>query len=181
MLASSVLGYTGSFALLPPASPGPDNTDVDVFFVNTATSNPQYIDIDMSYVYAVEITTNGSVAGALIVTERPTSWSPHFSFTVPKKVQEALIEATIYLWAPDNQSLEIWHDHQGDDPYLTTGTKVDPEQTDGNGNVLWSITVYSFSDFYVEEPEKPETSVPVVPLFIIGLCALSGCFFVARK
>ena len=77
-----------------------------------------------------------------------------FDFIVQKKFNEALVSATVYVWAPDTDDLVIYHDHDGDVSEVFP-VRVDPLEEDGQGNILWVFTVNSFSSFYVVDSGTP--------------------------
>lgn len=181
ILASvSAFAYTGSYLVSPVATPGPGSTTPYQEKLDTRDVNPDRIEFNGFYVYAVTIKTHTGVKGNIVLLEESQGGQNTWSFNVPQKIQNELDWATIEFWAPDQDELLIWHDHQGQDPYQEIATRVSPELSDGNGNVLWSITVNSFSSFY-ENPPVPNTSVPVVPIVaLLSLTAIS-CYFVQRK
>ncbi|MFQ5620489.1 MAG: hypothetical protein ACE5FT_01445 [Candidatus Nanoarchaeia archaeon] len=150
---SPVAAYTGTFGVMPPLSPGPSKTTNTKFELDTEDSNPQTIITNLIYVQSIVVETNPEHEAPLHVKERPEGGSVAFSITVPKPINDDLVEATIFFWGPDVPTLTITHDHNGAPPVVLSATKVQPTQTNSDGNVLWSITVNSFSDFYTSKPE----------------------------
>ncbi|HEC65937.1 MAG TPA: hypothetical protein ENI23_11650, partial [bacterium] len=172
-----VSAYTGSFSIFPPASGGPEHTNVTKFGVNTNLSNPQTISIDLFYVEKITIETDGGQTGPLLIKEHKTGSNIAFSITIPKKIQDSLITATVYFWGPDVDTLQIWHQHKNEDPVLINAIKVEPETTNEDGSVLWSFTTTSFSSFYVDKIQTSsilDKDIPWIPLIILVTLAISA-------
>ena len=174
LIAGSVDAYTGGFSVIPAIIGGPDHTTVSNFDLNTETTNPQMITPDMNYIHTLIIETSEPITSPLLIKEEPDGEVPAFSITVPSKVQDVLVQATIFFWGPNVDSLTIIHDHNGAEPYPETATKVQPVETDASGRVLWRMTVSSFSDFYVAR-EKQQRDFPLFPLLFITLASISCC------
>ena len=167
--------YTGSYGILPAPAQGPDSVTVINVDVDTETFNPQAIYVGGSYVEWITIETDPAMVSNILVKEYPPLEGDTFDIIVPQPLQNALVQATVYVWAPDGESLTIEHDHQGEPIVYETATKVLPEQTDGNGNVLWVFTVSSFSSFtLIDSTGAQNTSIPLdmtnmITLLVIAL------------
>lgn len=175
LLGGSAEAYTGSFALMPAAAGGPDHTTVENFDLDTGAANPQMIVLDLHFVESIIIETSEPVSGPLLVKEEPEGEQPAFSFTVPQKVNDVLIQATVFFWGPDVDSLSINHLHHNEPPIAIVATKVQPLEYDENGNVLWRFTTPSFSEFYVGDKSASGREFPLVYASIIALASISCC------
>ncbi len=173
--SASVEAYTGSFALMPAAAGGPDHTTVSNFDIDTGSANPQMIVLDLNFIESIIIETSEPISGPLLVKEEPEGEQPAFSFTVPQKINDVLIQATVFMWGPDVESLSINHIHNNEPPVAIEATKVQPLEYDENGNVLWRFTTPSFSEFMVGDKSSPEREFPMVYATLIALASISCC------
>lgn len=174
--------YTGSIAIFPALSGGPDHKTVSNIDINTEEHNPYYQDVSLNYVKAIFIETNPTINSHLLISEYPSGDSVAFSFTVPKPFQDALVSATVYFWGPDVSSLQIWHQHQGEPDTQLTAIKVEPEQRNADGNVLWYFTTTSFSTFFTSEsPIKINTSLPIYTIVGLVVATLSALFVLKKN
>ncbi len=176
--SAPVLAYTGGISVFPPLVGGPEHKTVSNFDVDTTENNPQSITTGLNYVESVVITTNPVINSHLLISEYPAGDELAFSFTVPKPFQDALVSATINFWGPDVPEMQIWHVHQDEAPVLITATRVEPPQTNSDGNVLWSFTTTKFSDFFTNKfNKKVNDGLPMV--YFAGLlgCSLVAIFF----
>ncbi|RJP56761.1 MAG: hypothetical protein C4541_11565 [Candidatus Auribacter fodinae] len=142
--------YSGGFATSPPLLGGPSSNTITNFDLDTREDNPQTIVTNLDFVQRVIIETATGIKSHILITENPSSGqlSPgSFSFTVPQKVQDELVRATIYFWGPDQETLLVDHIHQGQTTEQIAAVRAAPEQTDAQGRVLWVITTTSFSEF----------------------------------
>jgi len=177
----SVLAYTGGYSVLPSIPGGPGNTNVDRFDIDTTGTNPQTISVGMGYVEAVVVQTSSGVTGNLLVKEEPTGDSPTFSFTVQKKIEDELVQATVFFWAPDTSPLVITHQHANDPPTQVYATKVTPNQQDSDGNVLWYFTTTTFSEFAIKPDYREPRPFPVAAAILLALISLSACVMLRRQ
>lgn len=138
--------YTGVYGIFPSIAGGPSHTTVTQFKLDTS-SGPHTITTGLFYVQSITITTSEPINSHILIKEYPEGSGTAFDIIVPKKVQDALVSATLTIWAPDTETLVVEHDHKGAPIVYEAATKIIPEQIDGNGNVLWSFTVNSFSSF----------------------------------
>jgi len=174
LLCSVAFAHSDSVSILPPVHGAMEQFHIDI------TSSPQTILTDMTYVHSITILTTTAQNGPLLVREEPLGEGTLFSLTAPQSIEDDLIKATIQFWGADVPSLQIIHDHTGEDPYTVEAIRIVPDQTNFEGNVLWEITVPSFSDFYTQLPQK-QKDFPILPALLIAFCALTGCFLVAKK
>lgn len=158
---SSALAYTGAYGIVGAPIGGPEHITVENFDFETNAEN-NYTDtvvMGLTYVQSMTITTSGPVHQHILIKEYPAGSDQTFDVIVPQPVQDALVSATVYIWAPDTENLSVRHDHQGVPTVYETATKVEPKMTDQNGNVLWSFTVSSFSSFdYLKTPSAKQGS-----------------------
>lgn len=150
--SSTALAYTGSIGIFPPAIGGPEHSTNTLYHFDI-DGEPYYLDTpELFYVEGLEIVTSEPLNNVvLIVKEYPPGDGPtRFDFIVQKKFNDALVSATVYVWAPDADDLVIYHEHDGDVQEVFP-VRVDPLVEDGQGNVLWVFTVDSFSSFYIVE------------------------------
>lgn len=173
VFASPSSAYTGSFAVMDPIPGGPAHTTVTNFALDTRTTNPQFLLTDLDYVYSVSVQTGSGQVGPFLIKEESGS-DPAFSFTVPQKINDDLVQAVITIWAPDTPTLSITHVHKGT-PVVVEASKVGDGQADASGNVLWQFTVTSFSEFYVGEYQRRGRGDPTIPLVVIVVFSLSAC------
>lgn len=174
LLLLPVSAYTGAFAIFPPA-PGPDYPFTQRLDVDTNTQNPDVIDVGGEVIESITITTDEPIRQSLILQERPAGQGPTFSISAPMILQKVLVEATITFWAPEQETLTIVHDHAGDEPYEEQATKIQPTQTDGKGNILWTMTVDSFSTFYAQEPSR--RTMPWNAILLVSILS-SSCLLI---
>lgn len=165
-LAQAAFAYSGSFATMPALPGGPATNTITNFDIDTRTNNPQTINTNLDYVYQVIIETSTPEKSNLLITENPSSGQQapgSFSFTVPQRIQDALVSATIYFWGPNQETLTIEHVHQGTTTEYLTATKASPETTDGQGRILWMITTTSFSEFIPQgTPSREPDNTPFI-------------------
>lgn len=169
--AISAAAYSGSYGIFPSPAGGPTHISTGAFQINTAQTNPQYINVNMDFVKSVTISTLSGRHGGLIVREYPSGGNTAFAFTVPQPIQNDLQWAIIEFWGANTTSLSVWHSHAGGTPYQEVATEVQPIQYDSNGNKLWQITVTSFSEFFVETSDKKIPLLQILLLAGITLCA----------
>lgn len=182
-LTSVAHAYTGSFAVSPAIPGGPGKNTVESYDIDTRVTNPQTIIADHYYVYSVVLQLNTADTAKLLITEDASRQGGDlaFSFTVPQRIQDELVSATIYFWAPDVPSLTITHVH-GSVSSPITATKVSPQVNGLNGNVLWSMTTTSFSDFYSgAQPSSSPKEFPIAPLVILALASVSACVLLRKE
>src|SRR4030042_3414330 len=167
--------YTGSIAIFPALTDGPDHTTVFNFDVNTNSQNPVTVTTNLNYVQSIVNETNPPLNSHILIKEYPSGESVAFSFIVNQPFQDALVQATIYFWGPDVDSLQVYHEH-GDEPAeLINATKIDPIQRNADNNVLWSFTTYSFSDFYTSPnffnsiTKATNRQLPILGMIILSL------------
>ena len=181
VLACPVFSYSGGFAVVPPLAGGPGSNTVSNFDIDTRVTNPQTIVTNLNYVQQVIIQTSTPERGNLLITENPSSGQidpSSFSFSVPQKIQDALVSATVYFWGPDQPTLLMTHVHQGVATEVLTATRVSPEQRDAQGRVLWTFTTTSFSEFImVQKPPRPITPFVVYLALILVASASSIALF----
>lgn len=154
---SSASAYTGSYGILPSPVGGPSHITVTNFNVST-TNGTDIVIMNLGYIYSMEIETSPDIDSHILVKEYPSGQGKTFEVIVPQPLQNALVQATVYVWAPDSENLVVEHDHKGAPLSYENATKVDPEITDGNGNVLWQFTVTSFSSFTFMESVHDKVS-----------------------
>ncbi len=151
LLATASHAYSGAFASTPPLAGGPNSNTVTNFDIDTRNgNNPATINTNLDYVYQVIIESATPLKSNMLITENPSSGQSNpgsFSFSVPQRMQDELVTATIYFWGPNQATLTIDHIHQGDLTETLTATRTEPPQTDAQGRVLWVITTTSFSEF----------------------------------
>jgi len=172
--------YTGIYGIFPPALGGPSHNTVTNFDLNT-TEGPATIPMNLYYVQSMVIHTTEPIDSHILIKEYPEGSDTAFDVIVPKKVQDALEYATIYIWAPDIDSLVIEHEHNGAPTVFENATKIIPKEMDGNGNVLWVFTVTSFSSFTLFESiadAANKTTTWSMP-FLLALFALLSCSITA--
>ena len=148
---NSSLAYTGTYGILPPPVGGPGSVTVTNFDIDTKANNPQTIPINLYFVQSIVIETNPEIKSNLLIKEYPEGSAQAFDIIVPQPAQDALVQAVVYVWAPDAETLVVQHEHQGEPTIYENANKVLPEISDGSGNVLWSFTVTSFSSFSLLE------------------------------
>ena len=149
--ANLALAYTGVYGIFPAIVGGPEHVTVENFDFETNEEN-NYTDtivMGLSYVYSMTIVTDGPIHQNILIKEYPSGSDQTFDVIVPLPVQNALVSATISIWAPDTESLVVRHEHQGEPTTFESAVKVVPTQQDENGNILWAFTVDSFSSFTV--------------------------------
>jgi hypothetical protein len=169
--------YTGGISVFPPLANGPEHKTVSNFPVDTRNNNPQLIHTDLNFVESVIIETDPSIKSHLLISEYPDGDSLAFSFTVPKPFQDALVSATIFFWGPDIENMSITHVHQDEDPTQIPAVKVQPTQTNDNGDILWYFTTPSFSDFFLSNfTKKINTDLPYMQMVILLALCLSTIY-----
>ncbi|MBI4146149.1 hypothetical protein HY489_02310 [Candidatus Woesearchaeota archaeon] len=180
IIATSVTAYSGSFATTPPLPGGPNSNTVTNFDVDTRNgNNPQTLQTNLNYVYQIIIQTTTPITSNLLITENPSSGQSgdgSFSFTVPQRLQDELVQATIYFWGPDQATLTVDHVHQGQTTETLTAARAEPPQTDAQGRVLWVITTTSFSEFFPNGVPAPiRDNAPFYTyMAIVAIAALSA-------
>ncbi len=142
----SAKAYTGSYGILPGAFGGPSSVQVTRFDLNTE-DGVHAIDMGLRYIHSMIVETTEPVDTHILIKEYPEGSDQAFDIIVPQKINDALQQATIYMWAPDAPSLVIRHEHHGAPVTYETATKVIPIQSDDAGNMLWVFSVTSFSSF----------------------------------
>jgi len=181
ILVKPASAYTGSIAIFPALTGGPDHRTNSNFEINTENNNPAWQTTSLNYVESVVIQTNPGIKSHLIISEYPQGDNIAFSFTVPQPFQDALVNATVYFWGPDVDTLQITHQHQGLPDDLLNATKVKPIQRNANNDVLWYFTTSSFSDFYLTKINKGvNTNIPTFALLSLSAMCLSA-YLVLRK
>jgi len=181
ILVKPASAYTGSIAIFPALTGGPDHRTNSNFEINTEDNNPFWQTTSLNYVESVVIQTNPAIKSHLIISEYPQGNNIAFSFTVPQPFQEALVSATIYFWGPDVDSLQIYHEHTGEPTELLNATKVEPIQRNTDNNVLWYFTTNSFSSFYLNKINNGvNQKLPTFALFGLSAMCLSA-YLVLRK
>lgn len=180
VLAGSVSAYPGSFFIFPTIPGGSDAAPVSEFRIRTAAFQPQEIMADLRFVKALTIETSTAVEGPLLISEEPGG-APAFSLSTPQEIQDALVKAMVFFWAPDAETLEIWHKHSTNDPVPLTATRVTGIKPNEEGDVLWHVTLTTFSDLYVVQQPRPARPFPLVPVLIIALASLSSCVLLRRQ
>jgi hypothetical protein len=138
--------YTGIYGIFPSIPGGPAHVTVSQFKLDT-TSGPQFIQTSLNYMYSITISTSEPIKSHILVKEYPSDSGTAFDIIVPQKVQDALITATIQIWAPEVDDLVIEHDHKGAPLEYEDAHIVEPPQYDEDGNILWEFTVTNFSSF----------------------------------
>jgi hypothetical protein len=166
-IAIPVSAYSGAFAIFPASSVL--GSDVARFEVRAEENSPFVINTDLSYLYKVEITLSKKRNGNLTVIEDNGS----FSITVNEPIQKDMLEAKLYIWAPNADSLSIIHSHEGETDVILYGTKVTPQVTRENGDVLWVVTTPSFSEFHIEQKSLVNLSTAILPLLLVALMSYS--------
>ncbi len=166
--------YTGSFVFSPPLTGGPDTKETTKFDVDTVTSNPQEIITDLNFVYKIIIETVSGQTGPLHVKEYPDGDDPAWDIIVPKKINDDLIKATIYFWAPSDSAatITVIHQHTGEPDVTLIATRVSPEVSDGAGRVLYVFETTSFSSFFVNKKHERNLQVPYIALTLLTVCSL---------
>jgi len=183
LLLPTVNAYTGSFIFSPALTGGPSTKTTTMFDVDTVTSNPQEIITDLEFVYKIVIETSTGETGPLHVKEYPDGDDPAWDIIVPKKINDALVKATIYFWAPDSMSdtMTIIHEHTGEPDVFLTAYKVSPTVTDSSGRILWYFETTSFSTFYANKKPEREHRIPYVTLAILTLLSASACILLRKQ
>jgi hypothetical protein len=149
---SVAMAYTGAYGAMPAMTGGgPGSSYVNQFDLNTE-AGPATILMNMYYVHSMVIETDREIDDHILIKEYPAGSENTFDIIVPQPVQNALVSATVYIWAADTETLTIRHEHSGEPTQYVTASKVQPVTEDGNGNVLWSFTVSSFSSFSFFNP-----------------------------
>jgi hypothetical protein len=186
ILTKPAAAYTGSIAIFPALTDGPDHTTITNIDIDTESQNPVRVTTNLNYVQSIVIETNPPVDTHLLIKEYPSGESVAFSFIVNQPFQDALVSATIYFWGPDVDSLQISHDHNG---IITpiSATKIQPVEKNAENNILWSFTTTSFSDFFTSDNflnrhNRPNPLANWAMLSYIGLCLMClSTYFVLRK
>lgn len=138
--------YTGTYGVFPTVSGGPSSVTVTNFDLDTSSGSTT-ITTGLNYLYSITITTSEPIDNHFLVKEYPSGSEKAYDIIVAQKVQDAMTEAVMTIWAPDTESLVVEHDHKGAEIEYVTATKVENSPVDANGNVLWQFTVHSFSSF----------------------------------
>jgi len=139
LLASpvGVSAYTGVYGIFPPAVGGPGSVTVTNFDLDT-TSGPATIAMNLYYVQSITIETNEPISSHILIKEYPEGSETAFDIIVPQPVQDALIQATIYVWAPDSSSLVVQHEHNNEPTIFETIADSMQTKTLWNmSNMLW--------------------------------------------
>lgn len=183
LLLPAVDAYTGSFAFSPALPGGPATKTTTMFDVDTETSNPQTIVTDLNFVYKIVIETVSGQTGPLHVKEYPDGDDPAWDIIVPKKINDDLVKATIYFWAPDSTSstITIIHQHTGEPDETLTATKVSPTVTDSSGRILWVFETSSFSSFFVNKKPEEHHDIPYIYISLLLFFSLSACILLRKK
>jgi len=172
---NNCLAYSGGYGILPALINGPDKKEMNKFDITTDLTNPQTIVTDLTYIYQVTIATSTPESGNLMIIENPTGDEESFSFSVPKKIQDSMLWAEILFWAPNTETLSVTHVHNSGDPKILTGTKIEPVTPNANGDVLWSITTTSFSEFYLSAMATDyQKNWPTFSLILLIICSASA-------
>lgn len=156
LVGAPVSAYTGVYVVSPTVAGGPEHVTVENFDLETNEEN-NYTDslyMGLNYVESITITTNGPVHQHVLIKEYPEGSDQTFDIIVPQPVQDALISATVTIWAPDVETLLVRHEHKGAPTTYEPATKVQPVLTNEDGNVLWTFTVSSFSSFTFMQNEQ---------------------------
>jgi len=174
---SPVYAYTGSFSIWPPFAGNADQV-IEMYEIDTTIENPQILVVGMNVVEELTIETTIPLTAPILITESPKKESYSFSVNVPMTVQNELVSATIYFWGPDIDYLEIAHNHPGNDPEMLEATKINSDGEDGLA--LWKFTTYSFSDFYLEQPQENNRGLPFLSILsLLGVTIIA--LFVLRR
>ena len=183
LILPNVHGYTGSFAFSPALTGGPATKETTMFDVDTETTNPQTIITDLDYVYKIVIETVSGQTGPLHVKEYPEGEDPAWDIIVPKKINDDLVKATIYFWAPDSTSstMTVVHHHTGEPDTYLTAYKVSPTVTDSSGRILWYFETTSFSSFFVNKKPESDRGIPYLYISLLLFFSLSACILLRKK
>ena len=183
LVLPAVNAYTGSFVISPALPGGPSTKTTTMFDVDTVTSNPQEIITDLEFVYKIIIETVSGQTGPLHVKEYPDGDDPAWDIIVTKPINDDLVKATIYFWAPDSMSdtMTIIHEHTGEPDTFITAYKVTPTVTDADGRILWYFETTSFSTFYANKKPEREHRIPYVTLAILTLLSASACILLRKQ
>ncbi len=177
--ASLVYAYTGSFAFTPPLPGGPISNDITNFNVDFTAYETEIIEANLDFIKEVHIILNENLNNiALKIAENPSSGQTSdgsFSFNLPQKAQDALVEATIYFWGGDVPSITIEHVHNGEVTEILTAERAEPEQQDSDGRILWKVKTYSFSDFYIGGKRTIKKEIPTVHILLLLFSTVSAC------
>lgn len=184
-LAMAAQAYSGAFASSPPLPGGPSSNTVTNFDIDTRNgNNPDTIDTNLDYVYRVIIESATPLKSNMLITENPSSGQSNpgsFSFSVPQRMQDELVTATIYFWGPDQPTLTIDHIHQGELSETLTAARADPPQTDAQGRVLWVITTTSFSEFIPHgSGAPPRSNLPFIIYAALVMLASTSAIVLFR-
>ncbi len=146
--------YTGMYVISPNIVGGPSHVSVTQFDVETENaSQTTTIQTNLNYVQSITIETSREMDSHILIKEYPSGSDQTFDIIVPQPLQNALVRATVTIWAPDIDTLLVRHEHRGEPTTFEPATKIQPVETDAHGNVLWQFTVTSFSSFTFMETE----------------------------
>jgi hypothetical protein len=174
--------YTGSIAIFPALTGGPDHKTVSNIEINTEDHNPYWQTIDLNYVESVVIETDPPIKSHLLISEYPDGDSVAFSFTVPQPFQDALVSARVYFWGPDVTNLQIWHQHQGEPDTQLTAIRIEPTQRNANNQVLWYFTTDTFSNFFIKQmPPRVHTELPIFTIITLSIISLSALLVLKKN
>ena len=179
-IAAPVSAYTGVYVIAPTIAGGPNSVNVTQFDLNANAGNglTHAIQTNLTYVQSIVIQTSEDIDSHILIKEYPAGSDQTFDIIVPQPVQNVLVQATVTIWAPDVETLLIRHEHQGEPTTFEAATKVQPTQTDVNGNVLWSFTVTSFSSFTFMQNQETSLvaarTLSVSAVIAIGFLALTS-------
>lgn len=192
------MAYTGIFGVFPAVKNGPSGITITQFDFDTTSGLPASITTNLFYLQSLIIETSPGMVGSFIVKEYPVGSSQRFDIIVTEEVQDALINATLFVWAnaeeedsritichigefeqtpnrtmrikanalqphldhgdtmgacsgdePDENSIIVAHDHEGEPTVYETAYKVNPEIAGPDNASLWYFSVNQFSSFTI--------------------------------